>query len=103
MTLDIGHPTFLTLTQDVTDPILNPFTITYTDSQTVDSDVGIVYTVSYTVVLKEYLGLVPEFKSSFSFKVLCPLTVISSSVTVPVQASTLYDVANPNGITVPIM
>ena len=53
--------------------------------------------------MTEYALLVSEIKASFNFEVLCSINVVSSTVTVPIKASNIYDVANPNGLIIPIM
>lgn len=42
----------MTLTPDVSDPILNPFALDYDDSLSIDVDVNMVYAVAYTVQFK---------------------------------------------------
>ena len=48
-------PLFISITKGL-DPILNPFTIDYDQTQATEADIGI-HTISYTVTVKEYASL----------------------------------------------
>ena len=85
----------MTLTPDVSDPILNPFTLDYDDSLSIDANVNMIHAVAYTVKFKEYFGIAPEKKTTFSFEVKCPATVVSSTLDTAITSSSKYDVANP--------
>ena len=87
ISLDIGGPTFLTLTPHVSDPILNPFALDYDDSLSIDADVNMVHAVAYTVQFKQYSAIAPEKKTTFSFEVKCPASVVSSTLDTAVTSS----------------
>lgn len=70
---------FMTLTKDATDPVLNNFVIDYDQASATDSDVKL-HTIGYTVTSKEYSALIPALTSSFSFEIVCPATITSSTL-----------------------
>ena len=84
---------FLTLTPDPSDPILNDFLIAYTESSATEADI-MMHTISYTVSSKEYGSLIPDLtSSSFTFNILCPSIVTSSSVSQAIESPYTYDIA----------
>ena len=79
ITLNPGSPAFLTLVPDSTDPTLNNFSIDYDQSAATESDIGTLFTVSYTVTIKEYSGITVDHTASFTFEIKCPSTYTEDS------------------------
>ena len=67
ISLNSGSPSFLTITADVTNPTLNDFSIDYDQAAASEADIGITYTVAYTVQFKQYLWIVADHTASFNF------------------------------------
>ncbi len=66
MTLAAGTPSFLTLTADVTDPLINSMTLAFDSSLATESDIKS-HTIAYTVSSKEYPTLVSDITGTFTF------------------------------------
>ena len=88
----------MTLTPEASNPSLNPFTLDYDDSMSIDADVNQVHVVAYTVQFKEYSGIASEKKTTFNFEVKCPASVISSTLDTAITPSSTYDVAYPKSL-----
>ena len=72
--------------------------IRYKDWLALPSEVDITHTIKYKVLLNEYINIAPNLTGSFTFKILCPATVVSSTLKKPTNFSNDYDVANPGKI-----
>ena len=87
MTLD-SAPSFITLTQGA-DPVLDPFPISYDQTNAVESDIGS-HTISFTVKITEYEALTASYQNSFTFEILCP-QVVSLTEGTWVESTTIFD------------
>ena len=69
-----------------------------------DADIQ-VHTVSYTVSSKEYPSIVTDISGTFSFEIICPDNVMTSSLVTPFQATLSYDLASgtTSGLTLPVV
>lgn len=104
ITLDAGTPSFLSLTPDILDPVLNPSTLAFDSASATGSDIG-TYTIGYTVIFKEYPALA-ALTATFTFELKCPDSVVSSSLDTPVPSSPafVYDLAlEPIEIAYPVI
>ena len=93
-----GTPSFMTLTADSSDPILNNFTIDYAQSSASESDIGS-YTIGYEVSSKNYSSLVTSLtSSSFTFNILCPSATTGSTVSSALVSTAAFEISD--GVTV---
>ena len=66
----VAPPSFISLTKG-SDPLTDPFTITYDDSTATEADIG-THTITYTVKIKEYAAITTQITGTFSFEIQCP-------------------------------
>ena len=91
--LDPSTPSFLTMTPGV-DPVLDPFTINYSEAFAIEADDILVHTITYTVTILEYTGIATVYTSTFDFEIRCPDFVVTSTLDAAIEASSDYDVAS---------
>ena len=90
MTLDSSTPSFLSISLDSVDPIINPFTIEYDESLATEADIG-VHLISYTVSFAEYSGIASDLTKTFTFEITCPTSSISYTEGIFVSSTTIFD------------
>ena len=104
VTLDSSTPGFLALTADSGDPILNPFTIAYTQSAS-ESDIR-AHTITYEVTSSNYDGIVaPLTAQTFTLNIVCPSHTTGSTVVSSLVTSYEYDIARRqlDSLTAPVV
>ena len=69
-----------------------------------DADIQ-VHTVSYTVRSKEYPSIVTDVSGTFTFEIICPDNVMTSSLVTSIQATMSYDLASglTSSLTLPVV
>ena len=91
VTLDSSAPSYLSISLDSVDPIMNPFMIEYDESLATEANIG-VHSISYTVSFAEYSGIATDLTTeTFTFEITCPTSSISYSEDAFVSSTTIFD------------
>ena len=101
--LNAGTPPFLSITADPSDPVTQPFSVNYDYTQANEVDIA-THTVHYTVSSVRYSGMVVDHTGTFSFQIVCPDNVGTSTITTATIDYT-YDLASglTDSITAPVI
>ena len=69
-----------------------------------DADIQ-VHTISYTVRSKEYPSIVADISGTFTFEIICPDNVMTSSLDTATIATSSYDLASglTSSLTLPVV
>lgn len=90
---DAAVPPFLSVTYNSV-PTGNPFTIEYDQALATTADIGVTYTIDYTVTIVDYTGLATVLSDQLTFQIACPDLVSSSTLDTQIVSFVEYDVAS---------